>query len=292
MIPLISLVLVIVLSMVIVKIAAVALVQTGLSAESARFQARSAFTGAGFTTAESEQVVTHPVRRRIVGILMLLGNAGIVTVAATLFLSFAQDNDAEPRWFEGKLFLFFVLLLMLFVLWKIASSDWVDRVVSRVIERALRRYTDIEVRDYVSLFHLQGDYAIAEMVVEEEDWVVDSTLMELRLNEEGILVLGIERRDGYLGAPRGHTVVRVGDTLVLYGRDKNLADLDERRRDFDGYRAHVRALREQGEIEKEQDRKEMASALQAQSPAEQADETDAQAPDPGPSDTTDPPPRP
>jgi len=33
---------------------------TGLSRESARFQARSALTGGGFTTTESEAVVRHP----------------------------------------------------------------------------------------------------------------------------------------------------------------------------------------------------------------------------------------
>ena len=37
-------------------------VATGTSSELARFQARSAFTGVGFTTSEAESVVLHPVR--------------------------------------------------------------------------------------------------------------------------------------------------------------------------------------------------------------------------------------
>src|SRR3954452_25540852 len=74
-------------SLLITRIGTTALVHTGLSREVARFQARSAFFGVGFTTTEAESVVNHPVRRRIVLWLVLLGNAGIVTVLASVVLS-------------------------------------------------------------------------------------------------------------------------------------------------------------------------------------------------------------
>jgi hypothetical protein len=50
--PLISLFVAISLSLFITRLATEALVMTGLSGQSAKFQARSAFTGAGFTTDE------------------------------------------------------------------------------------------------------------------------------------------------------------------------------------------------------------------------------------------------
>src|SRR5687767_7500660 len=68
------------ISLLITRIASVALTVTGLSRQSARFQARSAFSGVGFTTSEAEDVVNHPVRRRIVMWLMLIGNAGLITI--------------------------------------------------------------------------------------------------------------------------------------------------------------------------------------------------------------------
>lgn len=64
------------LSLVITRLATVALVMTGLSKEAARFQARSAFTGTGFTTSEAETVVGHPVRRKIIMLLMILRSTG------------------------------------------------------------------------------------------------------------------------------------------------------------------------------------------------------------------------
>lgn len=44
----------------ITRIATIALTHTGLSRQTARFQARSAFTVVGYTTSESEKLVNHP----------------------------------------------------------------------------------------------------------------------------------------------------------------------------------------------------------------------------------------
>ncbi|TDL74871.1 hypothetical protein E2L08_15780 [Palleronia sediminis] len=87
MIAIFSLLLVIVLSLLIVRIGTIALTMTGLTEEVARFQALSAFSGAGFTTDEAEQVVAGPARRRIIGMLIRAGSVGIVTAISTLMLS-------------------------------------------------------------------------------------------------------------------------------------------------------------------------------------------------------------
>jgi hypothetical protein len=79
-------------SLLIARVGAVALSVTGMSRESARFQARSAFFGVGFTTAEAESVVAHPVRRRIVGWLILLGNAGVISILGSLVITFGGER--------------------------------------------------------------------------------------------------------------------------------------------------------------------------------------------------------
>src|SRR5919201_1567697 len=75
------------------RVGGVALTLTGMSRESQRFQARSAFFGVGFTTGEAEAVVSHPVRRRIIMWLIVLGNAGVVSTMGTLVISFAGGGD-------------------------------------------------------------------------------------------------------------------------------------------------------------------------------------------------------
>ena len=100
MLAVFTLFIIIVLSIIINRVATIALVHTGLPIDSASFQARSALTGAGFTTTESEEVMNHPVRRKIIGWLMLIGNAGIVTIISTLILTFinkAEESSVLPR---------------------------------------------------------------------------------------------------------------------------------------------------------------------------------------------------
>ena len=85
--------LVLAMSLVVVRVATVALTLTGLSKDLAEFQALSAFTRSGFTTKESEEIVNDPVRRRIIMFLMLAGNAGVVIAVASLLASFLQTGN-------------------------------------------------------------------------------------------------------------------------------------------------------------------------------------------------------
>lgn len=241
MTAIVSLLVVIFVSMVITRVATIALAATGMSRESARFQARSALTGAGFTTAESESVVRHPVRRRIVMMLMLLGSAGIAAVIGSIVLAFVAP-DADANWW----FRFGVLAVGIGGLWMFASSAWVDRRITRVTMWALDRYTTIDARDYANLLHLGGNYVITEFVVTTDHWLSDRSLAELDLRREGIMVLGVVRPDGeYLGVPTRETVLRVGDTLVLYSRAGQLAELDARRHDRAGDEARQDAVERQ-----------------------------------------------
>lgn len=230
MIALISLFIVVVASMLVTRIATRMLIHTGMSQESAQFQARSAFTGAGFTTAESEAVINHPVRRRIIRTLILLGNAGIITVLASLLLSFTGSSGS------GDAFRRMVLIAAgLALLFRLARSRFVDKVVSRIIDRSLARFTDLDVQDYAGLLRLDDDWIVAELLVDEGDWFCGYTLRELALPEEGVVVLGIQRAHGrWVGAPKSTAQLHTGDVVTLYGRRPTIDRIDARQRDVEG----------------------------------------------------------
>lgn len=253
MISIISLLVVLTVSILVTRIATVALTHTGLSRESAKFQARSAFTGVGFTTTESERVVNHPIRRRILLLLMLLGNAGVVTAVSSLILSFVNLNGT------GTLVWRIVLLVTgIVLLWTLAASRWVDQRIFNIVSKALKRYTRLGVQDFAKLLHLAGDYQITELQVEAGDWMAGRTLAQLGLRKEGLMVLGITRVDGrYIGAPDGETEIHENDVLILYGRAGVLKDLDQRKPGFMGFVAHQQQVADQQKVardEKQQDR--------------------------------------
>lgn len=186
---------------------------------------------------------------------MLLGNAGVVTAISSLILTFVGQGES------GSLALRIVLLVTgLVALWAIATSRWVDRRLSRLIDRALKRYTQLDVTDYASLMQLVGAYRVVELHVNPEDWIAHKTLTESALRDEGILVLGIQRPNGtYIGTPTGDTQVLPDDTLVLYGRVSALQEIDRRRRDRHGDREHQEAVEEQQQVVAEEEQSDVAT---------------------------------
>jgi len=145
--------------------------------------------------------------------------------------------------------LFWQLMLLvsgLLLLWSLANSKWVDRRLSAVISSALDSYTRISVQDYAGLLHLAGDYQITELTVMDDDWIAGKILADARLRTEGIMVLGITRKNGnYIGAPDGNTSIKKNDRLVLYGRTAAIRDLDQRGKGIMGDRDHIKKTHEQ-----------------------------------------------
>ena len=237
-----ALVCTLIVSFLVTRIGSVALSLTGMAQDSARFQAKSAYTGVGFTTSESEQVVNHPVRRRILSTLMTLGNVGIAVVIASMMGTFATvgTNDKSLLLRVG------LLSCVLASLWVIGTRRWFDQGIERLIAYALRRWTHLDIHDYVSLLHLADGFVVFEICVNEGDWVCEKTLAESMLSAEGVLILGIHRANGkYIGSPNGKTNVHDGDVLTVYGPQLRLEELDLRQQGFQGDTAHRTAIEDQ-----------------------------------------------
>ena len=268
-------------SLFITRTAAVMLELTGMSRESARFQARAAYCGVGYTSRETEGIVEHPVRRKIVSTLMLLGNAGTATVVATLVLSFRGvdvDGDGHVDFWMGRLVLLIGGLLTLYLL---SRSAWVDQKLHQLIEWALEKYTGLDLHDYTALLHLEQGYSVLEVEVQPGDWLEGNTLSGLALAKEGVLILGIRRTSGeYIGAPTAVTKVMLGDTLTLYGKLERLEELNKRRIGIAGLYAHQAAIDEHTQEVKEgdaeannQSQSEPASRSASKSDSSAAEET-------------------
>lgn len=238
MIPILSLLGVMFLSLLISRTAGVALQLTGLSKASARFQATSALTGVGFTTSEAEMVVNHPVRRRIVTLLMITGNTGIATAIVSLMLAFVSV-ESDVLWTR-----ILMLLIGVFLFYAAATSQWFDRWLEKKIRALLKATTRLNVNDYENLMQLKGGYNIAEYKVLDGDWMIDRSLGSLNLRREGLLVLGLFHADGFEGAPNADSVIQSGDTAIVYGSTESIDRLMARPAGPQGDADHRKAVRE------------------------------------------------
>ncbi len=206
-------------SFLIVRAASIALMMTGLEKKKARFQALSAFSGTGFTTKESEAIVNHPRRRQIIRYLMIMGNAGIVTVivAATTSLATSQGYQLPIN--------VFVLIAGVFLIYKIATHRKFTQKWENFIERKLIKSPVFEEASTEDLLHFLEGYGLIKKNIGEKSSLIGKSLAEGHLREKGVLVLGIERGKKWIPIPEAYEIIKAEDQIVVYGPLNILRDL-------------------------------------------------------------------
>jgi hypothetical protein len=241
-IQLITLLLIITISLIMMRVGAAALVKTGLSYDAAIFQSQSAFMGVGFTTSEAESVVSHPVRRRIIRGLMLLGFIAITSTLGTLVVTFANpDPEGLAPWRKALL-----LGGGLVVLWTAIRFKPLEPLLDRAIAFSLERWTKLEIIDYEGLLNLNKGYSVFTLPVHENSWMAGKSLREMALADEGILILSVTRENGFvIGTPASRTVLQAGDRLLFYGIENSADRLRERDCGSVGDEEHKLACRRQ-----------------------------------------------
>lgn len=215
----IALIVVIVFSAIVVKIGSVALRMTGLDKDTASFQSLSAFSGTGFTTSETELVLKNRTRRKIVKVLMILGNAGLASGIGTLI--FALGDQAGAQWtftwgtFEqlaqNRLFGLMLVFVTVSVIYLLGVAPWFNRWLDGFIARRLQRIPGLAaVLDFEAILTL-GQYGMGAIDVREGNPIAGRTLRDLGLTQHQILVLAVIRAEEHRNTPPADFAVEVGD---------------------------------------------------------------------------------
>lgn len=209
----------IIVSFLVVRAGGIALMMTGLDVNKAKFQALSAFSGTGFTTKEAETVTNHPDRRQIISWLMVLGNAGIVTVIVTTTSSFiyTQKSDLPLN--------VLVLVAGIFVIYKVLTRKRIIMGWEHFVEKRLLKKRYLEEGATEDLLHLIEGYGLVKRLVTEKSHINGKALLDFKLPSKGILVLGIERDKKWIPIPKAKEVIRPGDGLIVYGAYDKLREV-------------------------------------------------------------------
>ena len=213
------LIIAILISFVIVRIGGLALQLTGMEPEVARFQALSAFSGTGFTTTEAERVVRHKTRRRIVTILIILGNAGLVAIIATLVASFT--NVTGYGWFFARLG---VIIVSIFILYRLIVTSRIGNRALYWVRKPLMKRILVEAPAIEEIFHAGKDWGIILLTMKEKSKGIGMTLDDVKA-DEGILVLAIDREDTFISEPELQEKIQQGDRLLVYANTKSAREL-------------------------------------------------------------------
>ena len=208
-----------VLSMAFTRLAAGALIATGLPPDVATFQARSAFSGAGFTTTEAENVVNHPVRRKVIGTTMFVGNLGTPTLVVTVLIGFLAPGPGNTV--ERTMVTVSGLLLVVMLL----ANRPVQRALVEIGQRQTRKLLVPRLeQDVNELFAVGDDYVIAALRIADDPGPTVRSLRGLDEAFSGVEVLGVRQSTGYFGKPPVDLELAAGDEIVVYGRRGELEE--------------------------------------------------------------------
>jgi hypothetical protein len=209
---LIPTILVIFISFLVVRAASIALMMTGMEENRARFQALSAFSGTGFTTRDAEIVVNNPRRRQIIIWLMILGNAGIVTVIVS-----ATSTIISSEGFQLPIVIV-VIVVCIFIFYKLMSlrgltTRWEDFVQRRFFKLHLFRETNVE-----DLFLISSDYGLVRIIATKDSLILNNSAIEEKVKRQKFIIVGIYRGNRWISLPEADKIIHEDDRVILYGR--------------------------------------------------------------------------
>ena len=196
---------------------------TGLPDEKARFQVVSLLTGCGFTTRESEMILSTRERRSLARGTMLFGyvfNISIVSVLINIILSLKESQAGE---FLQALFIPLIPLVIILIGMRATKMRaWSDAHVERLVNSFINRNTtsntvlilDYIGQDSIALVHLKN--------VPERFRGRSLSQMEFR-DKQGILIMLVEHPGGRVEQAWGDTMFQDGDKLTVFGRNRAIA---------------------------------------------------------------------
>jgi len=219
---------ILIVSFVAVRIGAIAFHLTGLDWSLSKFQALSCFTGTGFTTRESELITGHIRRRQIASILMVLGNAGLVTLIATFANSLRPGSDGTSLQFFGihlpipsayqHWFNLLLIIVVLAVLYRVFTKSRLTRRFNVAIKQKLTTLFDRKTMSFEELTIATGGYGVIRVSVCPESALAGKTLMDSGLKARGVIVLALVRENQTIPNPPADSKILSDDELICFGK--------------------------------------------------------------------------
>ncbi len=204
---------------------------TGLPDEKARFQVYSLLTGCGFTTRESEIILSTRRRRRLARNTMLFGYVFNITIVSALINVFLTLKLSEVEHYLSIFLIPLAALVIILISVRVpAVRKWVDDLLEKMAGRFL--YKDaanaVLILDYI------GQDIIAQVSMKTvPDEFREKPLSQMGLREtRNILVMLIEHNGGKAEPARAETVFCDGDKLTVFGEYKAICRTFQAREQF------------------------------------------------------------
>ncbi|MCP1312171.1 TrkA C-terminal domain-containing protein [Paenibacillus tyrfis] len=221
-----------VLIFIVLEIAVMLLIVTGLDNEIARFQAVSMLTSTGFTTKESELILRHPVRRKIGVFLILFGVFSLAVMISTLSNLLAQSFRVPQL--TGVTLGFGAVLLAI-------KNKRIVNSLKRRFHKHLKQEFELHELPIEEVLYFTGSDLFTGISIGKGSAMAGRGLRDVCCPKEDINVLFVQRGDTKIRSGCLRLALQEGDILFVYG-DKEAI---ERR-----FRGELAAMRQEEGNEK------------------------------------------
>ena len=210
--------------MFMIEVFSVAFKLTGLATNKIRFQVASLFTGAGFTTTESELITNDDRRRKIAVTCMYTGHIfSVVIMGLVINLVFQIISiigvEQEAKTFTEWYFIVFYVSAFVFLLVLFIKIPAINRRFQRILENiAIRISRDRRSSNIVTVIDYYGRSAVVEVMLNNlPEFANEVSLNEMELTKKYALILLSIRRGNRRVHVSKDTMLSKGDVLLVYG---------------------------------------------------------------------------
>ena len=222
-----------IVSFVVVRIGAIAFQLTGLEWSLAKFQALSCFSGTGFTTKEAELVTGNKQRRKIATFLIILGNAGLVIMIATLAGSLVPQKTILSKLSESflpfnippdlvKWVNLIIIVAVVYGIYKVFTHEKFVRKMTNILRKKIIKKEIFQKVSFEELLLATGGYGVSQIAVNAGSPVLGKTLAKSELREQDIMVLATVRGSETIPNPPANMKILLGDKLICFGKLENI----------------------------------------------------------------------
>jgi len=230
---LILFILTLIVSFIVVRIGAIAFQLTGLEWSLAKFQALSCFSGTGFTTREAELITGNKQRRRIASVLIVLGNAGLIIMIATLAGSLFPQETILSKLSES--FLPFaippllviwvnlaIIVVVVYAIYRVFTHEKLARKLTNALRKRIIKKEIFKPVSFEELLLATGGYGVSRVTVCAGSPVLNKTLSRSDLRRHDITVLAIVRDEQTIPNPSANMKILLNDELICFGKLENI----------------------------------------------------------------------
>ncbi len=200
----------------IIEIFTVIFMLTGLSHTRSIFQVISLLTNSGFTTNESEVIVTSRRRRKLAIIVMIIGNLLNVSVISTL-VNITINLYRDPTFNYIQAFIGLFIFLIIIIMHR--RVPFIKTRLNTFIKNAANRWMYSKRSNPLLVLDNFHGYGIVEVkIIEVPTILANKTIFESRIsNKYGIRVLFIKRGDIYIGDIDDEQLILPLDRVIMFG---------------------------------------------------------------------------